>query len=867
MNGIWRKFIFVVLILFIFLSHASAQLLKITSFSVEPNVVWINEGDNIVKVTASCTFNDTKISDTVMRACIKSLNYLRCGDSKKGDTYIYKFKFEFSKYNYPPTGTYDVEVECTYNATNTTYTDLDTKKLDIHELTLNIIKGSEQIETYQGADDFILKVQFKLDGNLITKLQPDTFEVFYKEGDEWREFEQIIEPVVKAKDGYQEIYLYIPLHEDDISIGEHDIKVKATYYGDGGKSTIIKEVKNFFWVNNPMSIDIKDNKVVCPANEICKTNITAKVIFRAGSIEKFDTENVEVVLISKYKYQKVMVDNINCDDNTEECTISVIIPSYISSGDYDLFLTIGYPSLDSYRYKAQDSIPFESVIEISGEFKDAAGKVVSTEIVLENIETGETITSKTDSNGKYSIKLLPGTYNIAFKFNNAVVAKIYNVSITDFELMSIPGNMIRFDSDHIISGLPSGVNMVKIVVLEFALPSSDVWIYIPYDSKKVNGKEENLRVYRCADWNFMKSSCTGEWEQIPANVHTIRDAIEFTTNRSAAFLIGENKWLLFSKLELKDLEVYMGEPVTVDGAVIDNDDNPVNGAVITLSFPEFNISKKAVTSGTGGFSARINAPYSTGNFLLNIKADKEPYSSVNDSRVIRVIRSKELAITGVSDIERVNLNKTLNLTLTLMNTGQTNFTKPIYLEVNGIPNDWYSLSPASIDSLDVNEKRDVSLKIRITPEHCASGCKKYNLVNFVAKSEEITRSISFSLEIIVPHAKQLNQTEEKEEKGGMIGFITFPRFTMPSITSPYLSLTIIVILLILIVNKKKARKSIKKSIRKTGMILYDKRRRTTRKGSGLLSMGKNKALNFRSDVIHQLHKAKSEIGGESKSNK
>jgi len=835
MKGIWRKFIFVVLIfsLPINLSNVSAITL---SGDIKNNVVWLNERPENLKVTSenNCTI---EICPPGKSKCIS------------GGSSSYTFRHVYQIFREYGTGIY------TAKACN------DTKEFYVHELTLDIDdEGIDRIKTYLG-DELFIKVKLKLDGEIVTPYF-DTFEVFYSEGEDWEKFDDkyVGEPL--PFDKYQKIPIYMPLHEGVISLGEHSIKVKATCSKDGSKSTVEDTKRNFLWVNPPLDVHIIDNEIKCPANELCKRDVTVQVIYRAGSIEDFTVWNVEAMLVSKYDIKKVTVNDINCSKSIEECTISMTIPSSVSSGSYDLFITI-----KDDPYKAQDSIPFESVIEISGEFKDAAGKVVSTEIVLENIETGETITSKTDSNGKYSIKLLPGTYNIAFKFNNAVVAKIYNVSITDFELMSIPGNMIRFDSDHIISGLPSGVNMVKIVVLEFALPSSDVWIYIPYDSKKVNGREENLRVYRCADWNFMKSSCTGEWEQIPANVHTIRDAIEFTTNRSAAFLIGENKWLLFSKLELKDLEVYMGEPVTVDGAVIDNDDNPVNGAVITLSFPEFNISKKAVTSGTGGFSARINAPYSTGNFLLNIKADKEPYSSVNDSRVIRVIRSKELAITGVSDIERINLNKTLNLTLTLMNTGQTNFTKPIYLEVNGIPNDWYSLSPGSIDSLDVNEKRDVSLKIRITPEHCASGCKKYNLVNFVAKSEEITRSISFSLEIIVPRSKQLNQTEEKEEKRGMIGFITFPRFTMPSITSPYLSLTIIVILLILIVNKKKARKSIKKSIRKTGMILYDKRRRTTRKGSGLLSMGKNKALNFRSDVIHQLHKAKSEIGGESKSNK
>ena len=75
------------------------------------------------------------------------------------------------------------------------------------------------------------------------------------------------------------------------------------------------------------------------------------------------------------------------------------------------------------------------------------------------------------------------------------------------------------------------------------------------------------------------------------------------------------------------------------------------------------------------------------------------------------------------------------------------------------------------------------------------------------KSKEISKSVSFTLKILEA-MNTTNQTSKPVEGGGGGGFIEIPNITgfvivTPSITSPYLPLTIIIILLILIVNKKK----------------------------------------------------------------
>ncbi|OYT55088.1 MAG: hypothetical protein B6U72_00360 [Candidatus Altiarchaeales archaeon ex4484_2] len=871
-----KKIVLVLLLLLYSLAPVSSQLmvenLQIKG-DVENNIVWLNDDFSKIEVSAECKFNGVGVTPTEFYAEIYPPGY--SSPSMKSDEIPYTFRNPLLyPYENPDTHPYLVKVVCKYDDNGTLLIASETEELFIYELTLDLHKeAGEELEVYQGGE-FLLKVELELNGKLVTPSH-NTFEVYYDEKDsegdsDWQRFEIISDPALR--EDYQEILLYVPLHDDDISIDKHDIKVEAEYKVSGTDSRVTDKAVNFIWVNNPIGVDIQDNRIVCPANEVCRKNITSKVVFRAGSIENFELTNVEAVLVSKHKIQKVTVDDLYCDDTTEECSVLVTIPSYISSGDYDLFLTFAYPSVSDYRYKADDSVSFESVIELSGSFKDAAGKIVSAEITLENTDTGETVIAKTNSNGAYSIELLPGVYDIAFKFTGGVVARIFNVSITDFELMSIPGNMIRFDSDHLTSGSPPGVNIVKTVVLESALSSSDLWVYVPYDSKRVNNKEEELRVYRCVDWNFMKSACCGEWEHIPAEVHTIRDAVEFSVNKSAAFVVGENNWLIYSKLDLPTLEVFMGEPVVVEGAVVDNEDNPVSGATVTLSFPEYNLSRSAVSSGTGGFSARIDAPYRTGNLLLNINARKEPYSPVNDSRVIRVSKSKELGIMGASDVESISLNESRVINLSIINSGQTNFTDKIYFEVNGVPSDWYSLSPPSFDGLNVGESRDVSLGFRVSTEMCASGCKKFNLVNFVAKSQEITRSVSFSLEIKEPFVPP-EGNETVNEDGGLIGFISLPNLKLPSLGSYYVSLTVIVLLLLLVVNKKKAGAGVRKGIERSGVLARKIKKKSGEMRSGRvkgiserfkgkgISIGKKKKP-FRSNVISSLHKAKSEATGE-----
>ncbi|HDH41045.1 MAG TPA: carboxypeptidase regulatory-like domain-containing protein [Candidatus Altiarchaeales archaeon] len=612
---------------------------------------------------------------------------------------------------------------------------------------------------------------------------------------------------------YQRITVEIPLESPDLPEDTYDLKVVGHYSG----KRITTEMKNYIKINSPLKIDIAQSEIECPANTLCKPEITINVKFPIGDITDFTVENFNAVIMGKGKtFKKIHVDSIECSKQSDSCNIKLDIPANLEPGSYDLFLTTE-TTIENKDYESQDSIPLEVVLRIFGTLKDAGGNVVSAVITFENLKTGQSISGQVGPSGGYSINILPGEYSVEIRLGGGVVARFYNVTVSSSDsLLSLSDNLIRYDQGHLNSGAPAGVRVVKIIVLEFGLPFSNAWFYVPYDSSRVSGDEKDLNVYICRDWNFERSSCTGTWERVTCEVHTIRDGVEFEVDSTSAFIIGEQRGLHFSHLELEREEVHMGDTIVVNGKLLDTDGNAVENAQIRLSFPAFNMSTSSATTTGGFFRATINAPYLTGYPELLIEGIKYPYRSCNETKTVKVTRSKELSILNIPDIVDVPLNEPRDINFTLFNSGQTNLTEPIYIHVMGISSDWYELSPAKVNGLGISEQKNINLRIYLTPELCGGACKKFTLVNLEAKSDEISRVVSFTIKITSPLNETGSAEVEKKEGGSIIPDITGFTISIPSVSSPYLPLTIIVILLILILNKKKTAPTSRKTFGKQG---------------------------------------------------
>lgn len=737
---------------------ASAQYVELTDLTVEPSTMWMHKASSL-KVTGKCRYNNSYQSNAIVTAKIMEFNteYVSLEYNPNYGRYENSLNYYFSS-----PGTYTIKFACEYDGKKTE----GVKQFTVRKLTLESTDKDDQIEAYRGGV-LTLKVAFKVDNQLVYPSQ-DTFTV-YVNGERVD-----LEDTPVITDTYQKIRVEIPLDDDDVDEGVHDLEVKATYMGESIR--LVQE--DFVKINAPLNLRLSQEEITCPANMLCEATISAEVLFYDGDLSDLEPEaNFEAVVIGQGRQDVLYVKDVACTESTSICELKLDVPSNLNPGDYELFLSVAYPSLGSYDYLSQDSMALRIVVRMEGYIKNPKGDVVETTITFINTKTGKTTTTSATGMGDYSLDLLPGTYDVELKFATGTIGKFYNVNITRENMGMLASNLIRYDKGGVIEGKLAGVKTIGSEVIEFALPYNRAWVYLPYDSSLVSGDEQDLEIYRCSSWNFKKSSCTGTWEHLDSSVHTIRDVIEFQTEASGSFIIAEKTSLFFRSVEIVDKDYYLGEPVEVTGTITNNEGNYVSGVTVKAFFPGYEGAGEVVTGGNGAFSITLNAPQQTGRINLVLTAEKSPATPANASTSIRTVRKKELSIVEVPDIVSAYVGQKTPLKITFFNSGQVNFTEPLYLRITGIQQGWFTLSPAKLNNLLVDERKTFNFDVAIDEADCKSGCDEFYLVTAEANTEDYTQAISFSLKLIMPQ-----NTTSGEGGGGLsLGGITGMASSLPSV--------------------------------------------------------------------------------------
>jgi len=763
-----------------------AQSLAVTDISVSPSEVWVNKNPNMITISAKCVLGGSIVQNADMWA---QVYFPRSGGTSTGQTttgtYSYKLYTSF-----PDSGTYTVVVFCSHAG----QTASSSTAFVAHRLELLADYGKE-VETYIG-DSMVLDVKFKLDGGLITP-KKDTFSVYLGSGSRWEKLEQTEDPILN--NSYQRIKLKIPLYSSRIAKGLYDLRIEAKY----GEQVLSVEKIQFVWVNNPLEIYIQDPEIVHIVGSNTSKNITAKVVFKAGSLWDLDVENVRVRLFNTDQSKDLTLRRMFCDRISSICIFSVNLPS-MSPGMYSLEITVAYPSMDSARYTAKDVVPLREALLLSGSVKDAKGNVIQTSISVENVETGDLSEVRTSQLGNYSMNLLPGNYNFVFRFTGGAIVEVSNISISKSELITLPGELIRYDEGHIASEIPAGMKLVKVMVLEIALPFAGAKIYMPYDSSLMTGDEKKLKVYVCERWNFERSVCAGSWRIIDdLAVYTIKDAVEFNTSTYGSFMLGENDKLSFSEVALDNKEVYMKDSIVISGMVVNIKKEAVHGATITASFPAQGVSSSATTSSTGEFKLSINAPEVEGDYDLIVSAAKDLFIGTNSSFKVTISKKKDVSLINIPDIVPVSMDEINDIEFKLINSGQMELEEPIYVHISGISTDWYELLPTYVPTLKVGEEKSIVIRVRLNEKLCGGKCNKFYLVNVEAKSREVSKTASFTMKLPIVSSNESESTETTQADSSNVPGLTGFALSAPNLSSPYIPLTVIVVLLILIVNKKK----------------------------------------------------------------
>ncbi|OYT39321.1 MAG: hypothetical protein B6U86_05375 [Candidatus Altiarchaeales archaeon ex4484_43] len=439
------------LVLIFVLNSVSAQSLEVTDISLNPSVIWLDD-DPRITISARCIYNGSSISDATVSVEIQSPGGLTTPGYLWYSSGRYSSSFRLDQFY--EIGTYTASVTCEYNG----YTDTREKTFNVREMSLNIINEGGEINAYMG-DVIEIKVDFRVDGRPVS-LPKNDFRIYIGEEE--------VEPVsVIGTASYQKISVdlcpsgNIESCMNKLPEGLYDLEVTACYSSD---KRITSKVKNYVRVNSPLISDLTE-------------------------------DDVDVRILGNKVFERVYVESMECDRQSGSCTVKLNIPSNLQPGSYDLFLSLKKKFGDSY-YTVEDYIPLQVVLQLSGVMKDAAGDVVRTVITLTNEKTGQVITGTTDYSGRYALDVLPGDYSMEIRFGGTIV-RFNNVTISNDDLLlALSGNLIRYDEGHLNSGSPVGVRVIKVIVVEFALPFSSAFLYryVERDQGRCSYDQEHHRI-------------------------------------------------------------------------------------------------------------------------------------------------------------------------------------------------------------------------------------------------------------------------------------------------------------------------------------------------------------------------------------
>ncbi|VVB52444.1 Carboxypeptidase regulatory-like domain protein [uncultured archaeon] len=795
-----RNMIAAAIMIGLIIPAVKADTLSVTDLTITPNIFWLQKSDTI-EIKARCKYTNTTTTLYVDGAVMYAEIYAPGTSSPVTSPFLsYDTGSGFYRYSLPPifsqTGFYTIKAVCNYlSMTASAQQDTPARRLS-----LSIIRDKNNIETYLGGQ-ITIDVAFKLDGQIVTPTQ-DTFSVYLND----YRLNQPAPPII-VDGNKQRITVDIPESSRNIKEGTYDLELKAGAQGE----SVSQDITDYVKVNGPLKIKILNDAIVCPANKPCEAVLNVSVEYYAGTIGDLRADtNFESVIMGEYLPGKVVsIKQVTCNDLNKICQVTVLIPSTFNAGSYDLFLTVATPRLTAYDYKDQDSVTVTSVLHFSGTIMSAQGNPIQTTLTFNDKTTGDTIETNTDGIGNYNIDLLPSTYDVTLQFSTGAIVTFYNVNISNSDLTSGVSDVIHYDGRHTIQAPPDGIRLVELAVFEFGFPFQAAESEVKYDDMVVKGPESGLSVFMCDSWNFKTSSCSSEWTRVESEVNTIRNVVHFVFNQSATFLIGETLGLTIKNLDFTDKTYNIGDPIFLRGRVQNTDGNYIDGVSVTARFSGESDVYNVLTASGGRFEVQVNAPKREGQSELVLTASKSPYQETNYTTLLSINRKQELTVLGLPDIVPITFNKTNRVTFTLYNSGQVNFTDPVYINLQDFPSQLYQFSPPSLTRFSVDEKRDIIMEVTPTEDVCSGGiCKDYMLVTLNVKSGEYENPHSFSFKLeninknVVSNGTDEAALDEENVPGGT-GFAT--SIKMPSVSveaATYVFLLFVIVgLLALIITK------------------------------------------------------------------
>lgn len=502
-------------------------------------------------------------------------------------------------------------------------------------------------------------------------------------------------------------------------------------------------------------------------------------------------------------------------DNDGQVLLSVDDLSGSAQGDYRVELS-QIPDLETGVYEFEtfleyddekvliDSIRVRKGLDLSGQVMDSMNRGIEMNMVLNQQGTANTIPVETDPSGYYS-KEIPNPnsqYDATMRFFDTVSSsRSYsdgrvNVEGIDFssgENQDFAGDQqaVKFEYWQEPEVELEAINPINMMAVKFGYPidSEGHTASMKFNPSGVNTDE--IKVYRCSQWNFLGTECLGEWSEISGDLSInyqawranfdIEEPYRASNAEGGAQNILMNAYIVGTSADLvltngvsisgtDGGRVETGGQVEVTGRVSSENENFVESAEVDIKFlegsEEIHTFDTVETDSEGRFTASGDAPEDPGNYTVEVEADATNYDgferTFEDRFETFIAEGIDLDVDETFD---VTLGEEASMTFEVENTGQTDM-ESIDLSFSGLNSDFYSVSDSSFSSIDSGDSRTVEINFDIPETYGIESYPELDIDVSAENSEgqEFSSSESVQTQLSMPSRQGTDEQEESSEQ-------------------------------------------------------------------------------------------------------
>lgn len=472
-------------------------------------------------------------------------------------------------------------------------------------------------------------------------------------------------------------------------------------------------------------------------------------------------------------------DSIRYNDDG---TYTLTIPQYsdeLDVGKYLFEFVYVDEELNSEEFKITD-VEVNNYMDFSGRVTDMNKRGVQSKIKLTSLVTSLTRSQDTGRQGRYSMDILPGDYDVTLSFsgNNKVFIQEANIEnstgAVNFDYWNDPSNI---DVE--------GLKPVNMMGVQFGHPLSTASAQMKYDPSNIN--YQNVKVFECAQWNFFGKKCLGEWDKINENDVTVKpteatayfpvephkveeqDGLPEHKVLMNAYVIGTNADLkLNNDINIQGTEggkAPIGRELTVSGMIVSSaDSSAIEDVDVEIRFVKDGVTEETFegeTDSKGRFSLSGDAPNDVGNYTLKLEARETPFNNLDkefDEQIETFV--KEGVAVEVPETVEIKEGEESTAQVAVENIGQRKVTN-VGLSISGLNSEFVELSQDSWTEIGPGESRDVNVTIDIPTSYCDPSCGTYPTLDFT-----VTGTTSSGEESEDTEESQTTITKTVEETGG-----------------------------------------------------------------------------------------------------